>query len=197
MARNTEPIVKRCRALGISPSYLGYNKSSKRQPQRGRKKLSEYGMQLQEKQKAKFIYGVTEKPFRNYYDKANRMAGQTGENLIIMLEKRFDNVVWRAGFAKTRREARQMVVHNHFTLNGHKVNIPSIQLNPGDVIQLKEKSAQSPHFKNHVDSLGVMAPPSWLELDTTNRSVKVLNNPTREEIDIPVNEQMIVELYSK
>lgn len=197
MARNTEPIVKRCRALGISPSYLGYNKSSKRQPQRGRKKLSEYGMQLQEKQKAKFIYGVTEKPFRNYYDKANRMAGQTGENLIIMLEKRFDNVVWRAGFAKTRREARQMVVHNHFTLNGHKVNIPSIQLNPGDVIQLKEKSAQSPHFKNHVDSLGVMAPPSWLELDTNNRSVKVLNNPTREEIDIPVNEQMIVELYSK
>lgn len=197
MARNREPIVKRCRALGISPSYLGYNKSSKRQPSRGRKKLSEYGMQLQEKQKAKFIYGVTEKPFRNYYDKANRMPGQTGENLIIMLEKRFDNIVWRAGFAKTRREARQMVVHNHFTLNGQKANIPSMQIHAGDVIQLKEKSAQSAHFKNHVDSLGVIAPPSWLELDTNNRSVKVLNDPTREEIDIPVNEQMIVELYSK
>lgn len=197
MARNREPIVKRCRALGISPSYLGYNKSSKRVPNKGRKKLSEYGMQLQEKQKAKFIYGVMEKPFRNYYDKANRMSGQTGENLIILLEKRFDNIVFRAGFAKTRREARQMVVHNHFTVNGKKANIPSMQISEGDVIQMKEKSAQSPHFKAHIENLGVMAPPSWMELDVAGRSVKMVGEPNRDELDIPVNEQMIVELYSK
>ncbi len=197
MARNREPIVKRCRALGISPSYLGYNKSSKRVPSKGRKKLSEYGMQLQEKQKAKFIYGVMEKPFRNYYDKANRMSGQTGENLIILLEKRFDNIVFRAGFAKTRREARQMVVHNHFTVNGKKANIPSMQISEGDVIQMKEKSAQSPHFKAHLENLGVMAPPSWMELDVAGRSVKMVGEPNRDELDIPVNEQMIVELYSK
>lgn len=197
MARNREPIVKRCRALGISPSYLGYSKSSNRVPNKGRKKLSEYGMQLQEKQKAKFIYGVMEKPFRNYYDKANRMSGQTGENLIVLLEKRFDNVVFRAGFAKTRREARQMVVHNHFTLNGKKANIPSIQISDGDVIALREKSAQSPHFKAHLENLGVMAPPSWMELDVAGRSVKMVGEPNREELDLPVNEQMIVELYSK
>lgn len=197
MARNREPIVKRCRALGISPSYLGYNKSSKRVPNKGRKKLSEYGMQLQEKQKAKFIYGVMEKPFRNYYHKANRMSGQTGENLIILLEKRFDNIVFRAGFAKTRREARQMVVHNHFTVNGKKANIPSMEISEGDVIQMKEKSAQSPHFKAHLENLGVMAPPSWMELDVAGRSVKMVGEPNREELDIPINEQMIVELYSK
>lgn len=197
MARNREPIVKRCRALGISPSYLGYSKSSKRVPNKGRKKLSEYGMQLQEKQKAKFIYGVMEKPFRNYYDKANRMAGQTGENLILLLEKRFDNVVFRAGFAKTRREARQMVVHNHFTLNGKKANIPSMQIGQGDVIQVREKSAQSPHFKAHLENLGIMAPPSWMELDKAGFSVKIVGEPNREELDIPINEQMIVELYSK
>ncbi len=197
MARNREPIVKRCRALGISPAYLGYSKSSKRVPSRGRKKLSEYGMQLQEKQKAKFIYGVMEKPFINYYKKANRMSGMTGENLIILLEKRLDNIVWRAGFAKTRREARQMVVHNHFTVNGKKANIPSMEMSVGDVIELKDKSAQSPHFKAHLDALGVVAPPAWLQLDTNNRSVAVVAEPTREEIDIPVDEQMIVELYSK
>ena len=139
MARNREPIVKRCRALGISPAELGYNKdTTKRNPPRMNKKLSEYGKQLQEKQKAKFIYGVLEKPFRNYFDKAKRMKGQAGENLIVLLEKRFDNVVFRAGYAKTRREARQMVVHNHFTLNGKKANIPSMQIKAGDVIATNE-----------------------------------------------------------
>lgn len=197
MARNREPIVKRCRALGISPSELGYNKSSKRVPQKNRKKLSEYGMQLQEKQKAKFIYGVMEKPFRNYFDKAKRMKGQAGENLILLLEKRFDNIVFRAGYAKTRREARQMVVHNHFTINGKKANIPSMQVNVGDVIQIREKSAKSEHFKEALESFGLHAPSTWLETDKEALTCKVVAEPKREDIDIPVDEQMIVELYSK
>ena len=198
MARNREPIVKRCRALGISPAELGYNKdTTKRNPPRMNKKLSEYGKQLQEKQKAKFIYGVLEKPFRNYFDKAKRMKGQAGENLIVLLEKRFDNVVFRAGYAKTRREARQMVVHNHFTLNGKKANIPSMQIKAGDVIAIREKSAKSPHFKAHLDSFGLNAPTAWLEVDKDNYTCKMYAEPKREDIDIPVEEQMIVELYSK
>lgn len=198
MARNREPIVKRCRALGISPNYLGYNKSSKRQPSRGRKKLSEYGMQLKEKQKAKFIYGVMETPFHNYFEKAKRMQGPAGENLILLLEKRLDNIVFRAGYAKTRPEARQMVVHNHFTVNGKKANIPSMQINVGDVIKVKEKSAKSAHYKEHLENFASQLPQgNWLEADRESFSVTMVAEPKREDIDIPVDEQMIVELYNK
>ena len=197
MAVNRVPVLKRCRSLGLDPIYLGIDKKSNRNLNRSSRKMSEYGLQLREKQKAKFIYGVLEKPFRNYFEKAKKLEGPAGENLIIMLEQRFDNVVFRAGFGKTRRECRQMVVHNHFTINGKKASIPSMQVKVGDVIQMKEKSANSPHFKEFLANQDLAHIPSWMELDAANHSVKIVAVPKREEIDIPVNEQMIVELYNK
>ena len=197
MARNREPIVKRCRALGISPAELGYSKESNREPKRMRKKQSEYGMQLQEKQKAKFIYGVMEKPFRNYFEKAKKLEGPAGENLIIMLEQRFDNVVFRAGFGKTRRECRQMVVHNHFTINGKKVDIPSYLVKPGEVIALKDSSRSLDKFKGSLEANGSRPAPKWLDFDQNTLTAKVVALPAREDIDLPIEEHLIVELYSK
>ena len=197
MARNREPIVKRCRALGISPAELGYSKESNREPKRMRKKQSEYGMQLQEKQKAKFIYGVMEKPFRNYFEKAKKLEGPAGENLIIMLEQRFDNVVFRAGFGKTRRECRQMVVHNHFTINGKKANIPSMQVKVGDVVAVCQKSQSSVKFKTLLEELGKKAMPQWIERAADTFEAKIVALPAREDIDFEVSENLIVELYSR
>ncbi len=195
MAVNKQPILKRCRSLGIDPSHMGVYKSSKRTAQKNRRKMSEYALQLREKQRAKFIYGVLEKQFRNYFKKANKKQGITGENLLIMLEERLDNVVFRMGFSTTRRDARQLVVHGHFTVNGKKVNIPSYQVKPGDVIKVKEQSLSSPRFKEIKEmQVGV---PSWLSVNRDKMEGKVLADPTRDQIDVPVTEQLIVELYSK
>lgn len=197
MAVNRDPVLKRCRSLDLDPSYLGYAKKSKRNPKRSNKKMSEYALQLREKQKAKFVYGVLEKQFRGYFEKAERQKGVTGENLLVILESRFDNIVYRAGFAATRRQARQFVTHNHFTVNGKKANIPSMRLKVGDVIQMRDSIKGTPIGKDLVENLGLNNLPAWLELDAANQSVKVARMPQREEIDIPVEEQMIVELYSK
>ena len=198
MAVNRVPVLKRCRALGIEPAVMGYDKKyEKRKVQREGKKVSEYGLQLREKQKAKFIYGVLEKPFRNYYEKADRMKGMTGENLMIMLESRLDNVVFRAGFARTRREARQMVDHKFFTVNGKKINIPSYLIKAGDVIEVVEKERSSQRVKDVFERTSGRLVPGWLEADQDAFKVTVKSLPTREEIDVPVNEMLIVELYSK
>ena len=197
MAVNRVPVLKRCRALGLEPSYLGYDKKSKRQNLRAGKKVSEYGLQLREKQKAKFIYGVLEKPFRNYYKKADRMKGMTGENLMVMLERRLDNVVFRMGFARTRREARQVVGHKHILVNGKKVNIPSYLIKAGDVIELTEKARSMNRYKEIVEVTGGRLVPEWMESDMENLKGTSRNLPTREMIDVPVNEMLIVELYSK
>ena len=197
MAVNRVPVLKRCRALGLEPSYLGYDKKSKRQNLRAGKKVSEYGLQLREKQKAKFIYGVLEKPFRNYYEKADRMKGMTGENLMVMLERRLDNVVFRMGFARTRREARQVVGHKHILVNGKKVNIPSYLIKAGDVIELTEKAKSMNRYKEIVEVTGGRLVPEWMESDMENLKGTIRNLPTREMIDVPVNEMLIVELYSK
>ena len=199
MARNITPVAKRCKALGISPAALGYaNKETKRNPKgQMRRKQSEYGLQLQEKQKVKFVYGVLEKQFRGYYEKAERMPGKTGDNLLIQLERRLDNVVFRLGYAATRREARQMVNHGHFTVNGKKVNIPSYQVKPGMVIALKESSRSIERFKNNLEDNSYHAIPKWLEFDAANMIGKVAAMPTREDIDLPIEEHLIVELYSK
>ena len=197
MAVNRVPVLKRCRALGLEPSYLGYDKKSKRQNARAGKKISEYGLQLREKQKAKFIYGVLEKPFRNYYKKADRMKGMTGENLMVMLERRLDNVVFRMGFARTRREARQVVGHKHILVNGKKVNIPSYLIKAGDVIELTEKARSMNRYKEIVEVTGGRLVPEWMESDMENLKGTIRNLPTREMIDVPVNEMLIVELYSK
>lgn len=195
MSVNRDPILKRCRSLQIDPSHLGIFKESKRAPQRSNKKMSEYGLQLREKQRAKFVYGVQEKQFRNTFDKAAKKAGITGENLLIMLEKRLDNVVYRMGLSTTRRDARQLVVHAHFLVNGKKVNIPSYQVKPGDVIQVKQKSVSSPKFKEIKEmEVGV---PAWLSVDREKLEGKVLADPTRDQIDTPIEERLIVELYSK
>ncbi len=195
MAVNRQPILKRCRSLDIDPSHLGIYKTSKKSPKRSFKKMSEYGLQLREKQRAKFIYGVLEKQFRNTFDKAAKKPGITGENLLIMLEKRLDNVVYRMGLATTRRDARQAVVHGHYTVNGKKVNIPSYQVSPGDVIKVKEKSLNSPKFKEIKEmQVGI---PGWLSVDREKLEGKVLADPTRDQIDTPVAEHLIVELYSK
>ena len=195
MAVNRDPILKRCRSLDIDPSHLGIFKESKRQPHRRQKKMSEYGKQLREKQRAKFIYGVQEKQFRNTFEKASKKKGQTGENLLIMLESRLDNVVFRMGLALTRREARQLVVHGHYTLNGKKVHSPGLQVKPGDVIKVKEKSMSSPKFKEIKEmQVGV---PSWMVVDREKLEGKILAAPKREEIDTPIQEHLIVELYSK
>ena len=197
MAKNTQPILKRCKTLGISPAVMGISKETKRQPKQSRRKQSEYAMQLNEKQKVKFIYGVLETPFRNYYEKAEKADGKTGEILLQLLERRLDNVVFRLGFAKTRREARQLTNHGHFTVNGKKVNIPSYLVKPGDVIAVCEKSRSSEKFKALVEELGATATPKWLEKEKDSFEGKVAAMPQRDDIDFEVAEHLIVELYSK
>ena len=195
MAVNRDPVLKRCRSLQIDPSHMGIYKESKRKPKQSYRKMSDYGIQLREKQRAKFIYGVQEKQFRNTFDKAAKKKGITGENLLVMLEERLDNVVYRMGLAMTRREARQLVVHSHYTVNGKKVNIPSYQVKPGDVIKVKAKSQQSPKFKEIKEmQVGV---PGWLSVDREKLEGTVLADPTRDQIDTPIEERLIVELYSK
>ena len=197
MAVDRTPVLKRCRSLGMDPIYLGIDKKSTRQLKRANRKVSEYGLQLKEKQKAKFIYGVLEKPFRNYYKKADRMKGQTGENLMIMLETRLDNVLFRMGFARTRKEARQIVDHKHVLVNGSCVNIPSYLIKAGDVISIKEKVQDSQRYKDIVAVTGSRMVPEWLEANIEALSGTVKQIPTREMIDVPVDEMLIVELYSK
>ena len=197
MAINRTPILKRCRSLDLEPAYLGVNKKSIRKSTRANRKVSEYGLQLREKQKAKFIYGVQEKPFRNLYKKAERMPGLVGTNLMTLLELRLDNIIFRMGFARTRREARQVVTHRHVLVNGKIVNIPSYKVSVGDVIEIKEKSKSLQRFKDIVEANGGLAVPAWMEASTETLSGKVLEKPLREQIDVPVNETLIVELYSK
>ncbi len=197
MAVNRVPVLKRCRSLGLDPVYLGYDKKSKRQLQRSGRKVSEYGLQLREKQKAKFIYGVLEKPFRNYYEKADQMKGQTGENLMTLLESRLDNVVFRLGFARTRKEARQIVDHKHVLVNGKKINIPSYLIKAGDVIEISEKAKGTQRYKDVAEVTGGRLVPEWLDADIENFKGTVKELPTREQIDVPVDEMLIVELYSK
>ena len=198
MAVNRVPVLKRCRSLDLDPVYLGYNKKSNRKNARANRKMSEYGLQLREKQKAKFIYGVLEKPFRNYYEKADRMmTGLTGENLMTILESRLDSVVFRMGFARTRREARQIVGHKHVLVNGKSVNIPSYLVKAGDVIEIREKSKSLQRYKDIAEVTGGRLVPAWMDVDAENFKGTIKNLPTREEIDVPVNEMLIVELYSK
>jgi len=197
VAINRVPVLKRCRALGLDPVFLGYYKKSNRTNARAGKKVSEYGLQLKEKQKAKFIYGVLEKPFRNYYEKADRMKGMTGENLMVMLESRLDSVIFRMGFARTRREARQIVGHQHILVNGKRVQIPSYLIKAGDVIEVREKSKSLQRYKDILEVTGGRLVPEWLEVDQEALKGTVKNLPTREMIDVPVNEMLIVELYSK
>ena len=197
MAVNKVPVLKRCRSLDLDPVYLGYDKKSNSKNLRAGKKMSEYGLQLREKQKAKFIYGVLEKPFRNYYERADRMKGMTGENLMVMLESRLDNVVFRMGFARTRREARQIVDHKHVLVNGKKINIPSYLIKAGDVIEIREKSKSLQRYKDIVEVTGGRLVPEWLDVDIEALKGTVKELPRREAIDVPVNEMLIVELYSK
>ena len=197
MAINRTPVLKRCRSLGLEPMYLGVNKTSHRKSTRSNRKVSEYGLQLREKQKAKFIYGVQEKPFRNLYEKAERMPGVVGENLMLLLEERLDNIVFRMGFARTRREARQIVSHRHVLVNGKIVNIPSYRISAGDKIEIKEKSKSLQRFKDIVEANGQVTVPAWLTASSETLSGEILQLPIREQIDVPVNETLIVELYSK
>ena len=197
MAVNKVPVLKRCRSLGLEPSYLGYDKKSNRELKRANKKMSEYGLQLREKQKAKFIYGVLEKPFHNYYERADQMKGMTGQNLMTILESRLDNVVFRLGYGRTRKECRQIVDHKHVLVNGKQVNIPSYQVKAGDVIEIKEKHRTSPRYKEILEVTEGRMIPSWLEADHDNFTGTVKELPSRDEIDVPVNETLIVELYSK
>ena len=197
MAVNRVPVLKRCRSLGLEPAYLGYSKQSNRQLIRSSRKVSEYGLQLREKQKAKFIYGVLEKAFRNYYKKADRMKGMTGENLLMLLEQRLDNVVFRLGFARTRREARQMVDHKAFSVNGKTINIPSFSVKPGDVVEIREKARSSQHIKEILEFTADRAVPAWLTAEPENYKGTVSELPSRDQIDVPVDELAIVELYSK
>lgn len=197
MAVNKTPVLKRCRSLDLDPVYLGYDKKSRRKSNRTGRKKSEYGLQLREKQKAKFIYGVMEKPFRNYYEKADKRKGMTGENLMIILESRLDNVVFRMGFARTRKEARQVVDHKMFLVNGKSVNIPSYLVKAGDVIEVREKSKNIQRFKEITEVTGGRIVPDWLDVDADNLQGTVKEMPTRDQIDVPVDEMLIVELYSK
>ena len=199
MARNIQPIAKRCKALGISPAELGYAKKTTNRNPKGqmRRKQSEYGRQLNEKQKVKFVYGVLERQFKNYFEMAERRPGQTGENLLAILESRLDNVVFRLGFAMTRPEARQLVSHGHVLVNGRKVNIPSFLVKPGMVITLKDSSKNLEKIKANVEGSSYRATPKWLEYDANNMVAKVVAAPAREDIDLPVEEHLIVELYSK
>ena len=197
MAVNRTPVLKRCRSLELDPTFLGYDKKSKRAPHRTNRKMSEYGLQLREKQKAKFIYGVLEKPFRNYYKRADRMKGLPGENLMVLLERRLDNVVFRLGFARTRREARQVVLHKFVMVNGKTINIPSYQIRVGDVVEVKEEAKSMQRFKDIVETTGTRIVPEWLDLDKEAVKATIKEFPSREAIDVPVNEMLIVELYSK
>jgi len=191
------PVLKRCRSLGLDPVYLGIDKKSNRELKRANRKVSEYGLQLREKQKAKFIYGVLEKPFRNYYAKASKMEGMVGQNLMILLERRLDNVVFRMGFGRTRRETRQIVDHKHILVNGKCVNIPSYLVKAGDVVEVKEKCKSSQRYKDVLEVTAGRMVPAWLDVDQENLRGTVKELPTRDEIDVPVNEMLIVELYSK
>ncbi|MCQ2524730.1 MAG: 30S ribosomal protein S4 [Lachnospiraceae bacterium] len=197
MAVNRTPVLKRCRSLDLDPVYLGYDKKSNRTSARSGKKMSEYGLQLREKQKAKFIYGVLEKPFRNYYEKAERMKGMTGENLMVLLESRLDNVIFRLGFARTRKESRQVVDHKHVLVNGKVINIPSYLVKAGDVITLADSAKELQRYKDVIEVTGARLVPEWLDVDQEAFKGTVKNLPTREMIDVPVNEMLIVELYSK
>ena len=197
MAVDRVPVLKRCRSLGLDPIYLGIDKKSNRELKRANRKISEYGLQLREKQKAKFIYGVLEKPFRNYYTKAEKMEGQTGENMMILLERRLDNVIFRTGFGRTRRETRQIVDHKHILVNGKCVNIPSYLVKAGDVIEVKEKAKSAQRYKDVLEVTSGRLIPAWLDVDQENLKGVVKELPTRDEIDVPVNEMLIVELYSK
>ena len=202
MAKNTQPVVKRAKALGVTPASLGYTGKSKIETIRNpkaqvRKKQSEYGIQLNEKQKVKFIYGVLEKQFRLYYERAEKMPGITGENLLAILEQRLDNVVFRLGFAMTRREARQLVNHGHVTVNGRKVNIPSFQVKPGMVISLTEKGKSMQKVKENIEDNAFRPAPKWIEYDKNNMTAKIVAVPARDDIDMPIEEHLIVELYSK
>ena len=197
MAVNRVPVLKRCRSLGMDPIYLGIDKKSNRQSKRANKKISEYGLQLREKQKAKFIYGVLEKPFHNYYEKADRMKGMTGTNLMTILESRLDNVVFRLGLARTRKEARQIVDHKHVLVNGKCVNVPSYLVKAGDTIEIKENAKSSQRYKDILEVTAGRLVPEWLDVDQENLKGEVKELPTREMIDVPVDEMLIVELYSK
>ena len=197
MAVNRVPVLKRCRSLGMDPIYLGIDKKSNRQSKRANKKISEYGLQLREKQKAKFIYGVLEKPFHNYYEKADRMKGMTGTNLMTILESRLDNVVFRLGLARTRKEARQIVDHKHVLVNGKCVNIPSYLVKAGDTIEIKENAKSSQRYKDILEVTAGRLVPEWLDVDQENLKGEVKELPTREMIDVPVDEMLIVELYTK
>ena len=197
MAVDRTPVLKRCRSLQLDPIYLGIDKKSNRTLNRANRKMSEYGLQLREKQKAKFIYGVLEKPFRNYYAKAERMRGLTGPNLMIILESRLDNVIFRMGLARTRREARQIVDHKHVLVNGKCVNIPSFLVKAGDTIEIKEKVKGSQRYKDILEVTAGRLVPAWLDIDQEALAGKVNELPTRDQIDVPVNETLIVELYSK
>ena len=197
MAVNRVPVLKRCRSLGMDPIYLGIDKKSNRQSKRANKKISEYGLQLREKQKAKFIYGVLEKPFHNYYEKADRMKGMTGTNLMTILESRLDNVVFRLGLARTRKEARQIVDHKHVLVNGKCVNIPSYLVKAGDTIEIKENAKSSQRYTDILEVTAGRLVPEWLDVDQENLKGEVKELPTREMIDVPVDEMLIVELYSK
>ena len=197
MAVNRVPVLKRCRSLGMDPIYLGINKKSNRQLKRSNRKMSEYGLQLREKQKAKFIYGVLEKPFRNYYAKAKQMEGMTGENLMRLLESRLDNVMFRMGFARTRKEARQIVDHKHVLVNGKQVNIPSYLVKAGDTIEIKENKKGPQRYKEILEVTAGNMIPEWLDVDSENLKGTVKELPNRDAIDVPVDEMLIVELYSK
>ena len=197
MAVNRTPVLKRCRSLDLDPTFLGYDKKSNRTNARSNKKMSEYGLQLREKQKAKFIYGVLEKPFRNYYAKADRMKGMTGENLMVMLESRLDNVIFRLAFARTRKEARQIVIHKHVLVNCKPVNVPSYLVKAGDVVEIREKSKSLQRYKDILEVTGARLVPEWLDCDQAGLKGTVKQLPSREMIDVPVNEMLIVELYSK
>ncbi len=198
MARNTQPVLKRCRTLGVSPAAMGYNKSSNKNPGGQRRtKKSEYALQMQEKQKVKFVYGILEKQFRSLYEKAERMGGNTGENLLILVERRLDNTVYRLGFASTRREARQLVTHGHFTVNGKRVNIPSYLIKVGDVIAVCEKSQSATRFKMMKEADAFVAAPKWLDRDKNTLTGKVITMPARDDIDFEIAEHLIVEYYSK
>lgn len=197
MAVNRTPVLKRCRSLNLDPIYLGIDKKSNRKAKNAGRKISEYGMQLREKQKAKFIYGVLEKPFRNYYKKAEKMKGMTGENLMVMLESRLDSIIFRLGFARTRREARQIVDHKHVLVNGKQVNIPSYLVKAGDVVEIKEKCKGMQRYKDILEVTGGRLIPEWLDVNQEGLQATVKELPSREAIDVPVDEMLIVELYSK
>jgi len=198
MARDTVPVLKRCRALGLDPIFMGIDKKSKKEVKRSNKKMSEYGLQLREKQKAKFVYGVLEKPFRNYFRKAKKMSGNTtGENLLILLELRLDNTMYRLGYGRTRKEARQIVGHKHVLVNGRLVNVASFQLKVGDKIEIKEKYKGMQRYKDILESTGGKLTPAWVTADHENLSGTVVELPSRSQIDLPVDEMLIVELYSK